>query len=327
MINYSFIWSRRFGLIVVNVLLLILLTGCEQGVSPVARSRIYSLNDENSATREAVDPSKMWAEPAIRKLPYTLRGKRNSIRITVYKGLDEYLDGLPRVLKYDEPPSAATDFKADWLRYVQDQSQQKEGLHELISEIRKAAFGDDDRARIAISLVQNIPFDTAHWERQVTYAGARFPYQVLYDQAGVCGEKSLLLSCILKELGFGTAVMDFEAEKHRVLGVKVPYEFGYYASGYCFIESTGPQIPTDALGVYSGERLQSRPEIVVLNDGKPLTTISEEAKDAQSWQRFREEDTLSTREYRQWLNLARKYGLFSSTVLDSLGRMASVPQG
>jgi hypothetical protein len=149
----------------------------------------------------------------------------------------------------------------------------------------------------------------------------------LYDQAGVCGEKTLLLACILKELGFGTAVMDFEAEKHRVLGIKCSWESDYFGTGYCFVETTGPQIPTDALGIYAGQQLQSRPQIVVLNEGKELGSLTEEVKDAQAWQHFRDIDTLSRGEYRQWLGIAGKYGLFSGSILDSLSRLAGIPRG
>ncbi len=80
------------------------------------------------------------------------------------------------------------------------------------------ADGEDDQAGIAISLVQKIPYDyekmyrcgwTCQGRTFVSGIPPRYPYQVLYDGRGVCGEKSSLLALLLKEFGFGVVLLEF----------------------------------------------------------------------------------------------------------------------
>jgi len=37
---------------------------------------------------------------------------------------------------------------------------------------------------------------------------------VLYEDKGVCGEKSLLLAYLLRELGYGVVLFEFKPENH-----------------------------------------------------------------------------------------------------------------
>lgn len=95
------------------------------------------------------------------------------------------------------------------------------------------------------SFVQTIPYDQDKLDRRTSgLSGATekttYPYEVLYENTGVCQDKSYLVYELLKELGYGVAIFLFPnpEDNHMAIGVKCPFEYSNYESGYCFIETT-----------------------------------------------------------------------------------------
>src|SRR3989344_7897311 len=213
-------------------------------------------------------------DPKTVRLNYVLRGERNHINFEVYRGLRDSLSNLTRLNNY--LVLGSMDYFE--LRNI-NETTQRQFIRPLVSVIQSLTENKDDQARIAISLVQNIPYDTEAFNSG-TIRG-RYAYEVLYDKKSVCGEKSQLTALLLKELGFGTALFNFEPENHEALGVRCPPEYDYRNSGYCFVETTRPNIltfiPTDYIKV--GE-LKSTPEILQVNAGLALGDISKEQQDA-----------------------------------------------
>ena len=80
-------------------------------------------------------------------------------------------------------------------------------------------------------------------------------------------EKADLLAYLLRELGFGVAIFEYEFEEHRAVGIKCGV--GNYDSDYCFIESTDyypvGQIPQDYVG--GVDIRNANPEIVIISEG------------------------------------------------------------
>ena len=198
--------------------------------------------------------------PKIENLNYGM-GKINFI---VYGELNKYFSSLDRPIYYYEgetPPSS----KEFILKEVNNDLQYQ-ALLPLVWEIRNTAKNQKDEADIAIKLVQNIPYDY-----QTLYSGSsvgRYPYEVLYDNTGVCGEKSQLLAFLLKELGYGVAIFEYSSENHRAVGILC--DKGNYNTKYCFIESTEPTqvgfIPQSYVG---GVNIRSaNPEIIKISDGR-----------------------------------------------------------
>ena len=127
----------------------------------------------------------------------------------------------------------------DYFRYLND-ALQRRYLDELICKISEITRKDGDDARVAISIVQAIPYGKSP---RFQGKGGRYPYEVLFDNCGICGEKSLLLGLILRELGYGVALFEFEQDNHMALGIKSPIELTYLKTGYAFIESTWKVYP------------------------------------------------------------------------------------
>ena len=163
--------------------------------------------------------------------------------------------------------------------------------------------------RIAVSLVQQIPYDQEMLDKGTLEI--RYPYQTLFDNKGVCCEKSVLLAYILHKLGYGVALFDFEDEKHTAVGIRVAPEYSYKNTGYAFIETTTPLIISDGNGDYPAfGRIRSFPEVLPVGDGKIFSSVSEEWKDSREWDRLNSlGPVLDRADYSSWQSLCKKYGI------------------
>lgn len=229
--------------------------------------------------------------------PYVLRGRPGLIRFDAHRGVNDYLS-----TKY---PASFDDERDYWLQFV-DESIQDRYMKRLAENIRAAEEKPDDQVRAAISMVQKIPYIDYSFN-----TAAKYPYHVLYHQNGDCDEKSLLLAYLLRELGYGVAVFEFEEECHMAVGIKAPAAYCYKKTGYAFIETTTPTIPTDAEGDYAGVgKLRSDPKVFVVADGASFEGIWREYTDAAEWNKIQGMGrVLDQYNYGRYRNLAQWYGM------------------
>jgi len=251
-------------------------------------------------------------EPKNITLNYVLRGKKGKIDFVVYKRLADYLSEIPRYLNANENPTAL-DFKLK----VINQEEQRELLLPLVMEIEKITRDKTDQARIAISLVQNIPFGISTKTGKfgnVAMEYQRYPYEVLYDMKGICSEKSELMIFLLREIGYGTSSLYYNLENHEAVGIKCPSERAN-AGEFCFIETTGPSIITDDRTDYFGtvRELTSSPKVTKISDGISLGRNLYEYRNAKNLIGIRDDirknEKINPFQYLQFKNLKRKYGL------------------
>lgn len=259
--------------------------------------------------------SKYQSEPKNIILKYALRGKEKEINFVVYGGMADYLSELPRDISYreNEKPPSKVDFKLKNL----NNEEQREMLLPLVTEIQNIAKDKTEQVRIAISIVQKIPFGNS--DKTILFGGkivdySRYPYEVLYDTQGICGEKSELLVFILRELGYGVVFFYNAPENHEAVGIKCPIKYSLDKTEYCFVETTGASIITDNEIDYLGiGKLHSEPEIIFISDGKSLGNNLYEYKDAKDLIKLRKiiEDNgkINLLQYRKLEELEKKYGL------------------
>lgn len=264
------------------------------------------------------DISRFKNKPKIVDYSYILRGNRGNIRHTVYDGLNRYLKELPRSISYSTIPPTDIDF----INRDLNDEYQKQFLDLLVRQIKSTTLDKEDQARIAISLVQNINYDTAGF--MSGNIKGKYPYEVLYTGSGVCSDKSKLLAYLLRGIGYEVVIFRFSVENHDAIGIKCPLQYSYRGTGYCFIESTTPNIITDASRDYIGVgKLTTMPNILKVCDGSSFYSISEEYNDYIAYYelsnklQFYSGKTLSQSEYDkwkyyhdEWRKLVNKYGLF-----------------
>ena len=246
-------------------------------------------------------------------LSYVLDGEKKNLSFDVYQDAEAYFTGISRSVYYgvNETPSR-TDFK---LRII-NEAKQKDLLMPLVVKIQNITSDKEDQLRIATSIVQNIEWGESNKTRsfggnKIQYS--RYPYEVLYENKGVCGEKSELLVFLLKNLGFQTAIFYNLAENHESVGVKCS-SHDWKGTGYCFIETSGPAIISDNSLIYSGgATLMSMPEVLKISNGTTLSRSLNEYGDAKEMMKIRNKIQSSgvLNFYYEWRynKLKEKYGL------------------
>ena len=235
-----------------------------------------------------------------KSFPYVLRGEPGTVNLTMYQGVS-------REIAKEDPYSYVGE-KDRYQKFI-DLPVQDSFLLPLVDAIREKTGDPDDQVRIAVSLVQQIPYDQEMLDKGTLEI--RYPYQTLLDNRGVCCEKSVLLAYILHELGYGVALLDFDNEKHTAVGIRAPTEYAYKNTGYAFIETTTPLIITDGNGDYPAfGRISSPPEVLPAGDGRLFGSVSEEWNDAHEWERLNSlGPVLGRSDYAAWQALCRKYGI------------------
>ena len=246
-------------------------------------------------------------------LTYVLNGKRDYIPMNVFSDMADYLGNISRMVTYEK---GQLPFRVDFkLRYI-NEPEQHYLLLPLVVEIQNRAKEKSDQARIAISLVQNIPFGKSQKQIVVgngdTLDYSRYPYEVLYDNEGVCGEKSALLAYLLREIGYGVVIYYFKNQNHEAVGISCPSEYDYEDTGYCFVETSGPAIISDSSLIYSGGvRLSNNPELMLISEGLVLPDNLDEYDDAKKYSNARQSSSIEV------LNkIGEYYGLAEAYYLD-----------
>lgn len=262
-----------------------------------------------------VSVSRYITSPKTVNFKYVLRGTHSQIPYIVYGGMNDHLKSLPRYIVYRMDKSPPTEM--DFIMKDLDNKEQKPFIDPLVKEIENITSNKDDQARIAISLVQNIDYDSEGLK--TGDIKGKYPYEVLYTGCGVCSEKSELLTYMLRELGYGVVIFRFEAETHDAVGIKCPPQYSYMDTGYCFVESTSPSIITYSSGDYSvvgnsTTKLTSLPKKLEICDGNSFDSVSEEYKDAKTLDSIGTGKVLDEETYNKWLSLVNKYGIKTAKI-------------
>jgi hypothetical protein len=255
--------------------------------------------------------SQYQSDPESINLSYTLDGNNGTINFVAYDGLVTYLSNLSQSIQYN---NGQQPLLADFKLMRINEPNQEALIMPLVKEIENLAPQDKtDQARIAISLVQNIPWGSSG--KTVVFNGqtvdySRYPYEVLYDDQGVCGEKSELLAEVLKDLGYGVVLFYYPQENHEAVGIKCPVENSLDGTGYCFVETSGPSIISDSSLVYAGGiTLTSSPEVILLSNGISLPEGLYEYTDAKTLASIQNGGSLNPISSFQFQELESKYGL------------------
>jgi len=247
-------------------------------------------------------------------LNYTLRGEEFFINFIVYENFAEYVSEIPRSISYLPGDNFS---RADFKIKAINEEEQKKMLMPLVIQIQNITSDKEDQMRIAISIVQNIPFGVSNKTSifgKYELNHSRYPYEVLYDMQGICGEKTDLLAFLIEKIGYGTAFFYYPQENHEAFGIKCPVKQSLMKSGYCFIETTGPSIITDNKIYYVNTgKLSSEPEIYPLAEGESIEKSFYEYSDADKLIKIRrlidENGWLGPLKEKTYEKLKEKYGL------------------
>lgn len=252
-----------------------------------------------------VFPFEIRAETSIRNLTAILNGKKKSFSVNMDSDTYNYMYNIPRL----PCPTCASITERD--RVIITETTQKAALAPLVAAIQAVAKKPDDQARIAVSLVQKIPYD---WDKyDAIEAGQsthlRYPYETIYDNKQICSESAYLIAFLLAELGFASGVFVFPEESHDTAAIKCPVKYSFKGTGYCLIEATAREIIT-----YN--TMASRyTDDYILEDLTPTGREFSPKKDYQDAQKYKSyrskwlKGKLGKKSNKKFKKLKKKYGL------------------
>jgi len=111
----------------------------------------------------------------------------------------------------------------------------------LVSQLKKQAkannLSDDELVELSMAFVQAIIYDDARASNTDTQVN--YPYETLYRRLGICSDKAVLATSLLRSLGYGSAVLIFPDKDHAAVGVECPKGYTVFDTDYCYVETTG----------------------------------------------------------------------------------------
>jgi hypothetical protein len=256
-------------------------------------------SDNVTPTSEVRPDSGYQQSPKTSSYPYFTENSRKFISFTTYAGLSGYFSEE----RHKSLFGSETDVVLE--RLMNDS--QDEYLQPFIETIRKRSSNPDDHAKIAISLVQHMPYnankpyhDTGEWF---------FPYETLYRNGGSSADKSLLTAYLLKELGYETVLFAYPGR--MTVGVKCSPDYDFYDTGFAFIEATEPTIITYVPDAYGGVfSISGTMRIIRLDEGKRVLDVSTEYRDALRLKELeRMGGVLNQTQFTEWQKISNQYDL------------------
>jgi len=178
-------------------------------------------------------PSQMGRE--VFKWKY--KGKEYNLSLALAQKLYDEYKGSSKVYNYygDLPENWHEDYYKMFLTPKSNDNVIKDLVQQLKYIATKEGMSDDELVNLLMAFVQTIPYDH---DKNLDTGKPNYPYETLFRRLGVCSDKTFLAVMILRELGYGAAVIDLPEVNHAAVGIACPEKFAVFNSGYCYAETT-----------------------------------------------------------------------------------------
>lgn len=185
-----------------------------------------------------------FASPKEISLSCDYNGKLLSIQETLYGSTNEYYKS--------EPKKKTAYFKQNDKDFVFIYPEDK-AINEITEKIvtlgKINGLNSDQTLDLGACMIQNIPYDSEKASKilgpnyrnyPISEIIPRYPYETLYENSGLCSDKTFLGAAILGGMGYETGILTFEKEKHMALGVGAPAGYTSFGTKYSIMELTNP---------------------------------------------------------------------------------------
>lgn len=262
-----------------------------------AKSSVPSPTDENNLMNVNACENFSTDNSVLKTFKYVLNGTEGDISATMFPELTQCLNKLKMKTAKPDAPHAVKEDTDDALTI--NNIPQTKYLEELAKNIENITADKNDQARIVVSIVQGFRFED---DDPNSY---NYPYEVAYNQAGICNETAKLMINLFKQLGFGTAMLTFEKDNHQVAGIKCDPQYSYQDTGFCYVEPTTRAAITDDTGIKSEARVN------IISDGLTFDA-SQDYQDAQKYVSLlgkKHRGKLNPEDNTDFSELRKKYGI------------------
>lgn len=260
----------------------------------VSFNPISTSNDPNNLGDLKACENFSRANSQTKKFKYVLDGKEGEISATFYPGLNDCLKKLKRETSCVNCEHAKGEDQDD--KDMINNIAQNQYLKELADKIKEVTSDKNDQARIAISLVQGLPYEDPDPDEY------DYPYVTAFNKTGICNETGKLAIILLRHLGFGTAIFTFEKDDHQAFGIKCDSQYDYQNTGYCFVEPTTRAIISDNVEENTPVRVNK------ISDGLTFDA-KKDYQEAQEYISLVHKKNPDTQEKLRISELKKKYGL------------------
>lgn len=168
------------------------------------------------------------------KFSWKYNGKTYTLNQTYYESVYDYYNQKPKGIFAGREEKSINDYLAI--------NSKDTSIDDLISSLKKIADANnltqDQFLEFSTDFVQYIPYDSQ--QALTDRIHPRYPYEVLYQNKGICSDKTLLMTMIIRKLNYGSAIFFYDKDQHMAAAVKCPSGYTNYDSGYCIVETTAP---------------------------------------------------------------------------------------
>lgn len=266
-------WLKKISIIVLELAVvagLLWYISQKKGINNFAQIAPGIEQTVQSAKQKFV-PFPELSQPVVKKFAWEYKGKKYSLEKTLHQSVYDYYKSSPREYSYsgELPANWEEEYYAMFLKSDPADTTMAELANQIKELGKKNNLSDDQIVEFAIGFVQTIPYDDAKAANILQETGNEemlYPYEVLWDQTGVCSDKSLLAYALLREMGYGVALFEFEQEKHMAAAVECPQNYSNYDSGFCFVEttSTGTKLDLSRILIWVAAKRQKLNNLLIM---------------------------------------------------------------
>jgi len=171
-----------------------------------------------------------FTNPKYSEFQFNYKNKTFSYRINLYYDLYYFSDNLKNQDCYFDTNKYTKGFLEDPYN-----NNFIDAISKNFLSLKDKGYSNDEIVEIATLFVQSIPYGTDYKEVN------RYPYETLYEEEGNCLDKSLILTGILRNIGYTSYIISGDSgyQYHALVGIvcndgNVQYE----GNDICFIETT-----------------------------------------------------------------------------------------
>lgn len=212
-----------------------------KSVEQVTSSIEQKIQDIRQEQKEEI-PLKL-SEPVTKTYTWEYKGVKYGFNQTLYKSVYDYYQSQNK--EYTYVGTLSENWENDYYAMFLKTNEADKSISEIAAEIQnlgqKHKLSDDQIVDLTLAFVQSIDYDDAKAKNILAQVGSEtmlFPYETLYEQKGVCSDKSFLAYALLRQMGYGAALFAYKQENHMAVAVECPKNYSTYGSGYCYAETT-----------------------------------------------------------------------------------------
>ena len=210
-------------------------------IQQAASQTAQNMGSVQAGSQEKVFP--VLDNPIKRTYNWQYKGMNYSLSETLYQSSYDFYNSEPKTFSYTG--SLPADWEDEYYAMFLKGNATDHTIAQLASDLQalgqKHNLTSDQLVDMTMAFVQSIPYDDSRAKEILSQTGnvqMQYPYETLYRQLGVCSDKSLLATSILRQMGYGAALFAYEQDNHMAIGVQCPKDSSTYGSGYCYGETT-----------------------------------------------------------------------------------------